>query len=508
MGNKVYIIKSADNSIFNQNQPLEDQFDSLGGQSFPHIDRVELYKLKRENTKYATIFEKRHSNTATDDEGPLLELHEQLMLLKHSHLVKYYGLCIDPNLTTNLQMSRWFYEAVYKTLKQVCGHHFSNKSYIPERQLWKSLHEILLALHFLDARQKWHTHIQPDSVYLDKNDSIKLIPKGVLRLMSGYQVVLTGKGQALLSPQQMEGLKQKLEIPIHDIQKSDVFSLGMTFLELMTLKDSFECYNYDLHNPYIKEQIFQERQLEVQHIGYSTDLVRIVLTMLQYEEIDRPTFLELLNSHEVTQNLEHSRNNHLQPTTHTPKQELKIFQNRFPSNSSNLELVQPSIPITNNQQQIQSSPIRIQSQVVPPQYLPINNPKQQEADRLRQEQILREQQIQQHLQLQLRQQQQLLQQQQQQQQQQQLLIEQQSQQILLYQQQLNNLKNLAPQPKLKEQQAPQLQDYMIQPLPTPPIILDPNARNSTVDEFQESQELKNRINSALALSRQAINKYK
>ncbi|CAD8056460.1 unnamed protein product [Paramecium sonneborni] len=508
MGNKVYIIKSADNSVFNQNQALEDQFENMGGQSFPHIDRIELYRLKRENTKYATIFEKRHANQATDDEGPLLELHEQLMLLKHKHLVKYYGLCIDPNLTTNLQISKWFYEAVYKNLKQVCGYHFSNKNLIPERQLWKCLHEILLALHFLDTRQKWHTHIQPDSIYLDQNDSIKLIPKGVLRLMSGYQVVLTGKGQALLSPQQIDGLRQKLEIPIHDIQKSDVFSLGMTFLELMTLKDSFECYNYDLNNPYIKDQIFQERQMEIQNIGYSTELVGIVLTMLQIEEIDRPTFLELLNSNEITQNLENSRNNPLNPTTHTPQQDLKIFQNRFPSNSSNIQIVQPSIPINNNQQQIQSSPIRIQSQVVLPQYLPAINPKQLEADRQRQEQILREQQIQQHLELQLRQQQQLFQQQQQQYQQQQILIEQQQQQILLYQQQLDQIKNIVPKPKQKEQIAPKLQDYMIHPLPTPPIVLDPNARNSTIDDFQESQELKNRINSALALSRQAINKYK
>lgn len=42
---------------------------------------------------------------------------------------------------------------------------------------------------------------------------------------------------------------------------------------------------------------------------------------------------------------------------------------------------------------------------------------------------------------------------------------------------------------------------MIHPLPIPSIVLDPNARNSTVEDFQESQELNNRINSALALSR-------
>lgn len=29
----------------------------------------------------------------------------------------------------------------------------------------------------------------------------------------------------------------------------------MTYLELLTLKDSFECYNFDLNNPSIKEDL-------------------------------------------------------------------------------------------------------------------------------------------------------------------------------------------------------------------------------------------------------------
>lgn len=42
---------------------MNDQIQYLGSQNYPHIDRVELYKLKNEITKLPTIFEKRLANT-------------------------------------------------------------------------------------------------------------------------------------------------------------------------------------------------------------------------------------------------------------------------------------------------------------------------------------------------------------------------------------------------------------------------------------------------------------
>lgn len=54
----------------------------------------------------------------------------------------------------------------------------------------------------------------------------------------------------------------------------------MTLLELMTLKNSFECYSLNLKNPKILENIIEERLIEASNNGYSEDLISIVKNML------------------------------------------------------------------------------------------------------------------------------------------------------------------------------------------------------------------------------------
>lgn len=54
-------------------------------------------------------------------------------------------------------------------------------------------------------------------------------------MLSGYTIVLKKQGLALLSPELIEQLKLNNANPEHDPCKSDIFSLGMCFLEFMTL---------------------------------------------------------------------------------------------------------------------------------------------------------------------------------------------------------------------------------------------------------------------------------
>lgn len=63
MGNKVVFSKYIDLHLFNQDVSMTEQIQYLGTQNYPHIDRVDLYKLKNEVTKLPTIFEKRLANT-------------------------------------------------------------------------------------------------------------------------------------------------------------------------------------------------------------------------------------------------------------------------------------------------------------------------------------------------------------------------------------------------------------------------------------------------------------
>lgn len=68
----------------------------------------------------------------------------------------------------------------------------------------------------------------------------------------------------------------------------------MTLLELMTLKNSFECYSLNLKNPKILENIIEERLIEASNNGYSEDLISIVKNMLQKDENYRVSFSDIL----------------------------------------------------------------------------------------------------------------------------------------------------------------------------------------------------------------------
>ncbi|CAD8050470.1 unnamed protein product [Paramecium sonneborni] len=512
MGNQVYFAKPMDNSIFNQNIPLNSQIQHLGGQHYQHIDRVELYKLKNEVTKFPTIFEKIIANSVSgEQEGQLFNFHNKAQSLIHPNLIKYYGFCIDPEITTNLIISKWYYQALYKTTKNICSYHFQYKSLIPEKDLWNFLHQILQGLQFLETKQQWHMQIQPDAIYLDQNTQIKLIPMGILRIMSGYTLVLNKQGLALLSPELIEQLKLKNINPVHDPSKSDIFSLGMTMLEFMTLKSSFDCYSFNSNPPQLNDQLIEERLQESIMNGYSDDLIKLTKNMLQRNMNYRVGIRDILNSKELNQNLQSQSNNFspLKPT-------LNLSNLRQPNINQQEQkpLIQPSIPPPIGQSNNQQHQVQVQTFQPHLELNKIDNFQQSYSFREKsdEELLLREQQINRQLEQQLKQQQQMLQQQFQQQQKQQQIIEEQQRKLFSLQQQIKQIavqleqSQIEPNEILNSSNKQDNFNYQINLLPTPPITYASPIKH-TLNDFTENIEIQNRVNQVLAQSRQAINRY-
>ncbi|CAD8133726.1 unnamed protein product [Paramecium octaurelia] len=506
MGNQVYFAKTMDASIFNQHTPLNTQIQHLGGQFYQHLERVELYKLKNEVTKFPTIFEKRIAKS--EQEGQLLNLHNQAQSLYHPNLIKYYGFCIESQITTNLIISKWYYQALYKTSKNICAHHFQYKSLIPEKDLWKLLSQIIQGLQFLENKQQWHLQIQPDAIYLDDNMQVRLIPMGVLRMMSGYSLVLNKQGQALLSPELIEQLRLNNINPVHNPSKSDVFSLGMTMLELMTLKSSFDCYSFDSNPPQLHDRIIEERLQESIMNGYSEDLIKLTKNMLHRDMNYRIGIKDVLNSKELNQN-QHNQSDNFSPLKQTinmnPRQQNIIQQDQKP-------LIQPSIPAIVEQQippQNQISSFNPHLQLDSISHFQQSYSFREKTD---EELLLREQQINRQLEQQLKQQQLLLQQQYQQQQKQQQIIEEQQRQLFSLQQQIKQIANqleesqIKPTEILSSQNQQDNLNYQINLLPTPPITYASPIKH-TLNDFTENIEIQNRVNQVLAQSRQALSRY-
>jgi hypothetical protein len=76
---------------------------------------------------------------------------------------------------------------------------------------------------------------------------------------TAYQIVMENpSSMSLLSPQQMQRIKDRQLEDISTIHWSEIFAVGLSMLEAMTFEAAMECY--DLNNLVIKAD-YQKRKL-------------------------------------------------------------------------------------------------------------------------------------------------------------------------------------------------------------------------------------------------------
>ncbi len=88
------------------------------------------------------------------------------------------------------------------------------------------------------------------------------------------------------------GERSETHAPQHDGYKSDVFSLGLTMLEAITLQNMRFVYNWHTFKvgiDKIKEILKQQLEQKV----YSSALIETISLMLNADEAQRPDFLKL-----------------------------------------------------------------------------------------------------------------------------------------------------------------------------------------------------------------------
>lgn len=111
---------------------------------------------------------------------------------------------------------------------------------------------------------------------------------------SNFELVLSSPTNlSYLSPAQLTNLRKGNYSGSNENKyKNQIFSLGMTVMEAMILRNSFECYDLNLLK--ILEPKIKERAIEMR-AHYSQNLVSLVLDMLTIDEAQRPSIAQILN---------------------------------------------------------------------------------------------------------------------------------------------------------------------------------------------------------------------
>ena len=190
------------------------------------------------------------------------------------------------------------HEYLYFELMELCDKDFEKEvkeraalnRFYTEQELDNIMIQLISTLAFLQKMHITHRDIKPQNILIS-NGIYKLCDFGDIRVMQREGIVVQRvRGSELyMSPILFKGLRDKAYHVKHNTYKSDVFSLGMVFLLAACL--SFDgCVEI--------REILDMNQKELilnKHLGrrYSPKFIKILLLMLQTEEINRPDFILL-----------------------------------------------------------------------------------------------------------------------------------------------------------------------------------------------------------------------
>ena len=206
-------------------------------------------------------------------------------------VVKLYG-----NLTIPMGNQFQYYE-----LMELCERDFeqeikarsSYNRFYTEAEMHGVMLQLISTLSFLQKNHITHRDIKPQNILIS-NGIYKLCDFGDIRIMKrdGIVVQRVRGSELYMSPILFNGLRAKAYQVRHNTYKSDVFSLGMCFLLAA-------CLSYDgLVDIRELADMNQKALILNKYLGrrYSQKLIKILLLMLQTEEVNRPDFITLENA--------------------------------------------------------------------------------------------------------------------------------------------------------------------------------------------------------------------
>lgn len=108
---------------------------------------------------------------------------------------------------------------------------------------------------------------------------------------NNYIMTLSGGSKGYLSPELMAAYAIKDPNPAYDVYRADVYSLGMTLLHCVSLRDPEASY-YNWGTSTVNQENIKHALNEARK-RYSEELVNLISIMLEASPSSRPDFLSL-----------------------------------------------------------------------------------------------------------------------------------------------------------------------------------------------------------------------
>ncbi|CAG9332723.1 unnamed protein product [Blepharisma stoltei] len=172
-----------------------------------------------------------------------------------------------------------------------------NNTFWSEFELLELMKSLINAYKFLQENDVAHRDIKPNNIFVTEDNTLKIADlgsvsnrKGLIKPVS-MNLTITGT-KSYLSPilwtayiQICKGIIETRKVR-HNPFKSDVYSLGLTFLYMASLQKV-------IRSEEIVNNIEKNIGIMINQLNYSQNLKNILFQMLAYEEESRPNFIEL-----------------------------------------------------------------------------------------------------------------------------------------------------------------------------------------------------------------------
>ena len=208
----------------------------------------------------------------------------------HPNILSIYGInvkCFDSN-TFSISVLMELGETDWEI--EINEHFYKNK-YYTENELMSILKQLVSGLVYLQKEKKIaHRDVKPENVIIFKNNIYKLGDFGEAKGTKRADKLSTLRGtDTYMSPILYKGLKMAKEDVVHDLYKSDVFSLGYSILYAVSLNHDIINEIRDLEKMEDITKILFKRMKP----RYSEKFINIILKMINPEETKRIDFIAL-----------------------------------------------------------------------------------------------------------------------------------------------------------------------------------------------------------------------
>ena len=179
-------------------------------------------------------------------------------------------------------------------LNQLINKYKDDEKFFEEKRLLNWLFQICLSLLYLKENEIIHRDIKPSNIFLLKDDTIKLADFGISKKVSKEDSMFIGT-PVYTSPE----IISKKDYSY----KADIWSLGVTFLQLIFLRLPFLGEDHETLYNNIIHKILNPKILNKDKTGYNEDIIKnyskefidLIDKMVSLNPDDRPSVKEILN---------------------------------------------------------------------------------------------------------------------------------------------------------------------------------------------------------------------